>query len=187
MTLKDAWVACIALLQRAGLDPLQACRPGVDPTSLIDAEVPLGLRFTPELNELYQLADGMVFVQGLGAHALPGLDFPDLAASVSATLALRENSAGLERLWRPSWFRVFHFAHAVHWAVDVDTGMVWYVDWQEDDIYPTAETLAKFLIQTADEASDADLRYEHEGRYFSDPDGIAWEAPHSPLGTTGVV
>lgn len=181
MMVHDAWRSCIAILEEAGLDPRQICRPGIGPTQIADAELRLGFSLTPELRELYELADGMVFVRGVGGHSLPGLDFPSLGESVTATLMCRENSAGLEQLWRPSWFRVFHFVHALHWAVDVATGMVWYVDWQEGDIYPTAVDLATFLRQTAEAASAADLHYEHEDGSFAEPDGMAWEAPHSPL------
>lgn len=181
MRFHDAWRSCVAILEGVGLDPRQACRPGVGPAQIADAELRLGFTLTTELRELYELADGMTFVEGVGGHSLPGLDFPSLDESVTATLMCRENSAGLERLWRPSWFRAFHFDHAVHWAVDVATGVVWFVDWQEDDIYPTAADLATFLRLTAKAASAAHLHYERDGGYFAEPDGMAWAAPHSPL------
>lgn len=155
-------------------------RPGVSPAKLDKAEARLGVRFHPDLRELYELANGLRRIRGHNREpTLLGFNFPSLQEAVRRTTDLRDAAEefGTANAWRSSWLKVFDDIDDENFVVDCSDGSVWYVYWETDEVFQVAPDLASFLGGVAVAAERDDVHYQLDGDYFETPGGEVWEAP----------
>ncbi|MBN9104670.1 MAG: SMI1/KNR4 family protein [Propionibacteriaceae bacterium] len=180
MTIAEPWQVVLEAARRRGLPLDEVLRTGVSPTKLDKAETKLGIRFHPDVRELYQLANGLRRIHGHNNEpSLPGFSFPSLQKAVRQTIDLRDAAEEYEdaEAWQPLWLKVFDNNYEEIFAVDCRDGTVWYVYWEGDEIYPVGHDLASFLDAAAIAAERDDVHYQLDGDYFETPNGEPWRAP----------
>jgi cell wall assembly regulator SMI1 len=180
MTIAEPWQVVLETARRRGLPLDELLRAGVSPAKLDKAESKLGIRFHPDVRELYELANGLRRIRGHNNEpSLLGFSFPSLPEVVRHTIGLRDAAEeyGTAEAWRPSWLKVFDDNDDEYFVIDCSDGRVWYVYWAADEIYQVAPDLATFFGMAAAAADRDDVRYQPDGDYFETPDGEVWEAP----------
>jgi cell wall assembly regulator SMI1 len=180
LTIAEPWQLVTETARRRGLPLDEVLRTGVSPTKLDKAEAKLGIRFHPDVRELYGLADGLRRIHGHNNEpSLLGFSFPGLQEAVRRTTNLRDAAEeyGPTGAWRASWLKVFDDIDNENFLVDCSDGSVWYVYAAADETYQVAPDLATFFGVVTIAADRNDVRYQLDGDYFETPDGEVWEAP----------
>lgn len=122
MTIAEPWHVVLETARRRGLLLDEVLRTGVSPTKLDKAETKLGIRFHPDVRELYGLADGLRRIRGHNNEpSLRGFSFRGRQEAVRRTISLRDavEEYGTAGAWRASWLKVFDDIDNENFMVDI--------------------------------------------------------------------
>lgn len=181
--LEDAWLGLLDQLEEAGFDRERLARPATA-ERLVSEEARFGRALHPSLLSLYRLADGTRDAfppsgRPDETELFAGVRFLPVDLAVDAAIGLREAASqpGMpEGLWSEAWFPVFEMwaDHVI--AVDMETGAVWFVWWEDTRIHQVAADLAEFLGQWAGIVEKSRARF--------DPSTNEWVLPRAFSGDT---